>query len=122
MNNISLIGRLTKDYEVKNLPSGKSMGILSLAVDDGWGDNKHTSFFEVVVFGKQVDAHSNYIGKGSKIGVQGSIRQDRWEGQDGTKRSKIKVIADRIEYLDAKPTTKVEQHGFDDMAGDDIPF
>lgn len=110
MNVISIIGRLTKDYEVKYLPNGKAVGSLSLAVNDGWGDKEHTSYYDVAVFGNSAERHTNYISKGSKIGVTGSIRQDRWEDKQGTKRSKVKIIANQIDYLDAK---KDRQDDFD---------
>jgi single-strand DNA-binding protein len=103
MNNLSIIGRLTKDYEIKFLPSGKPMGMISLAVNDGWGDNKHTSFFDITVFGNAAERHADYIKKGSLIAVAGSIRQERWESQDGKKHSKVKIVANQIDYLDSKP-------------------
>jgi single-strand DNA-binding protein len=101
MNNVSIIGRLTKDYEVKHTPAGKAIGALSIAVNDGWGDNKHTSFYEVTVFGKSVERHKLFIGKGSLVGITGSLRQERWES-NGEKRSKVKIVANQIDYLDPK--------------------
>jgi single-strand DNA-binding protein len=109
MNNLAIIGRLTKDYEVRFLPSGKSIGEFTLAVNDGWGENEHTSYFDVTVFGKSVERHSDYIKKGSLIGVTGSIRQERWESKDGQKRSKVKVVANRIDYLDSKPKEETSE-------------
>lgn len=116
MNNLSIIGRLTGEYEVKYLPSGTAVGNFSIAVDDGYGDKKHTSFFEVAVFGKSVEQHKQYIGKGSKVGISGSIRQERWESK-GEKRAKIKITANRIEYLDAK-----KSDSFNRVTDSVIPF
>lgn len=118
MNFIGIIGRLTKDYEVKYTSSGKAIGNFTLAVDTGWGDNKQTSFFDVAVFGNSVEHHKDYISKGSKVAIEGSLRQERWEAKDGTKRSVIKIVANRIDYLDAK-----KQEGFGNSADDsDPPF
>jgi single-strand DNA-binding protein len=113
MNNVSLIGRLTKDYELKDV-NGKSVGAISIAVDDGWGDNKHTSFYDIRVYGEQAKKHGSYISKGSMIGVTGSLRQNRWE-KDGVKRSAISISAVKIDYLDSKPKTVVDDE-------DNIPF
>lgn len=121
MNNISIIGNLTRDYEVKYTTNGDAIGVFNIAHNDGYGDNEHVSYFEVTTFGKQAARHGEYISKGSKVAITGSIRQDRWEAQDGTKRSKVKIIAHRVQYLDAKKkgnTDDVTQ----EVAEDDIPF
>jgi single-strand DNA-binding protein len=102
MNSISIIGNLVKDYEVRHLPSGDPIGNFTIAVNDGYGEKKHVSYFDVAVFGKFVEQHAKYIGKGSKVAIEGSLRQERWES-NGQKRSKVKVVAGRIEYLDGKP-------------------
>jgi len=120
VNNLSIIGRLTGDYELKYTSNSKPIGSFTIAVDDGWGDNKHTSFFDVVAFGKQAENHGNFIRKGSKVGIEGGIRQDRWEAQDGSKRSKIKITANRIEYLDSKP--KGNDSDVTTCNDKDIPF
>lgn len=125
MNSVSIIGRLTKDYEVRHLASGKSIGELNIAVDDGWGDNKHVSYFDVVVLGNRADTHGNYIKKGSRIAIQGRLKQERWEGKDGTRRSKIRIIAVAIEYLDPKPKDNGSADGGyygSTENDDDLPF
>lgn len=108
MNSTNIIGRLTKDYETKDV-AGKPIGNFTIAVNDGWGDKEHTSYYDVAVFGSSAERHAQYIGKGSKVGVTGSLRQERWQSGDGTKRSKIKIIANQIDYLDSKPVDKQEE-------------
>jgi single-strand DNA-binding protein len=98
MNNVNIIGNLVRDYELKYTANNKPIGSFSIAVQDGYGDNEHTSYYDVTVFGEQAKRHEQHIGKGSKVGISGSLKQDRWES-NGEKRSKVKIIAMRLDYL-----------------------
>ena len=105
MNKVVQIGRMTKDAELKYLPgSGTAVANFSIAVDDGFGDNK-TFFFNIVVFGKSAEAVVNYTHKGSKVAVIGKLTTRTWDAQDGTKRYATEIVADSfggIEFLDSK--------------------
>lgn len=116
MNSLSIIGRLTGEYELKYTPSGKPVGNFSIAINDGFGENEHTSFFNVVTFGAAAERHGKYIGKGSQVGITGSIKQERWE-KDGKKHSMVKITALKIDYLSSATITKEV-----DEADEDIPF
>lgn len=106
MNRVELIGRLTKDPELRFTPgNGTAVANFQIAVDDGFGDNKKTYFHSIVVWGKSAEAVSNYTHKGSKIAVAGKLTQRDYDDKDGTKRYITEVVADLyggIEFLDSK--------------------
>lgn len=101
MTNIVVItGRITKDLELKQAGQTQVTNF-SMAVDNPFkkGD---TYFFDVVAFGKTAELLNNYCGKGSKIGVEGTLKQDRFTDKEGNNRSVIRVNANRIEFMDSK--------------------
>lgn len=102
INTVVLIGRLTRDSELKYSKSGMPIARFSLAVNrsrkkgEEWVDE--VSFFEVDYFGKGAEAVNRYLTKGQQVGVEGELRQDRWE-QDGQPRSKVVVNATNVRLL-----------------------
>jgi single-strand DNA-binding protein len=102
MNHVNLIGRLTRDAELKYTPSGQAVSKFSIAVNrsvkrgEKWEDE--ANFFDIVLWGKRAEALDQYLTKGKQIGVDGELRQDRWQ-QDGQNRSKVEVIATNINLL-----------------------
>ncbi len=102
INVVTLVGRLTRDSELKYTNSGYAVCNFSLAVnrrkrsDDQW--TEEVSYFDIVLFGKRGEAIQQYLGKGKQIAVSGELRQDRWE-QDGQKRSKVVIVASDIQFL-----------------------
>ncbi len=110
MNSVCLIGNLTKDPELRYTPQGTAVSVLSIAVNEGYGDKKETHFFQCQVWGKTAENCNQYLTKGSKVGITGSLRQQRWE-KDGNKKSKIIINAQRIEFLTTK--NKEEKEDFD---------
>ena len=106
MNKIILTGRLTKDPELRFTPgNGNAVSSFSIAVDDGFGDNKKTYFFNIVVWGKTAEAVANFTHKGSKVLVNGKLTNSTYEAQDGIKKYITEVVADSfngIEFLDSK--------------------
>ena len=107
INRVTLVGRLTRDPELKHLPSGTAVLELGLAVngrkqDAGgqWVDKPN--FFDVKVFGNQAEMLSQHLGKGRRIGVDGRLDWSSWESQDGGKRSKVEVIAQSVQFLDSR--------------------
>jgi single-strand DNA-binding protein len=115
INVVVLSGNLTRDPELKALPSGTAVCDLGLAVN-GYVANKgpKVDFFDVTCFGKVAEAVAQYLTKGSHIAISGRLEQQRWENKDGQKRTKIKVVADRIEF-----PSKGKGNGAND---DDTPF
>ena len=102
VNYVILIGRLTRDAELKYTNSGLAVSSFSLAVNrrkrsgDNW--EEEVSFFDLALFGKRAESINQYLTKGQQVAVEGSLSQDRWE-QDGSKRSKVKIIANNIQLL-----------------------
>lgn len=102
INVVTLVGRLTRDSELKYTNTGYAVCNFSLAVNrkkrsgDQWTDE--VSYFDVVLFGKRGEAIQQYLGKGKQIAVSGELRQDRWE-QDGQKRSKVVIVSSDIQFL-----------------------
>jgi single-strand DNA-binding protein len=107
INRVTLVGRLTRDPELQHLPSGTPVLRLGLAVNgrqqDGagnWVDKPN--FFDVKVFGNQADMLSQHLAKGRRIGVDGRLDWSSWEAQDGSKRSKVEVVAQSVQFLDSR--------------------
>lgn len=116
INNVVLTGRLGRDPEVKTTSSGKSVATFSVAVDDGYGDNKTTSWVRVVAWEKTADAVGEYLHKGSLVGVSGRLQEQKWE-KDGEKKSILQVVAIKVEFLEPKQTPKSQT-----ISDEDIPF
>lgn len=105
MNTVNLIGRLVRENELKYTKSGKAVATNTIALDDGWGDNKRSYFIPLVVWEKQAESLANYTGKGSKIAVNGKLTSRSYETHNGQKRTVIEVVANQyggIEFLDTK--------------------
>jgi single-strand DNA-binding protein len=102
LNHVVLIGRLTRDAELKYTAGGQAVCEFSLAVNwrrkngDQWVDE--VNFFDVVLWGRSGEAINQYLLKGKQIAVDGELRQDRWD-QDGQKRSKVKIMANNVQLL-----------------------
>lgn len=100
VNQVFLIGRLTRDVELRTTTSGKNVATFSLAVDRG---QDQTDFFDVTAWEKTAELVNQYTQKGSKVHVQGSIQQESWEDKaSGQKRSKVVVVARDVTFLDSK--------------------
>jgi single-strand DNA-binding protein len=100
MNSVNLIGRLTADPEIRYFESGKSIAKFSLAVNRS---KDEADFFELEAWEKTAEIASQYCKKGSKIGVTGSLHQERWQDStSGANRSKVVVRCSRVDLLDSR--------------------
>lgn len=101
MNKTVLIGRLTKDPELKFTP-GKGMAVatFTIAVDRKFSKEKEADFIPIVVWGKQAESTANYMSKGKLIGVSGRIQTRSYDAKDGTKRYVTEVVADEVQFLE----------------------
>jgi single-strand DNA-binding protein len=107
INRVTLVGRLTRDPELRGLPSGTSVLNIGLAVNGRQKDQsgnwtEKPNFFDVKVFGAQADMLANHLAKGRRIGVDGRLEWSSWDAQDGTKRSKVEVVAQSVQFLDSR--------------------
>lgn len=119
MNKVIMIGRVTKDIEVKATPNGKSVTMFTLAVDDGHGENKRTYFPSIVVWGKPAEACGKCLRKGSQVAISGKLTTRSYDAKDGSKRYVTEVVADMydgVRFLDSK---KQDNSSMDDEV---IPF
>jgi len=102
-NKVILLGRLTRDPEIRYTPSGNAVTTFGMAVNnprkqgDEW--QEETCFIDIVIFGKQAENCNEYLSKGNLVLVEGRLRWRSWEGQDGQKRSKHEVIATNIQFM-----------------------
>jgi single-strand DNA-binding protein len=106
INHVVLVGRLTRDAELKYTASGQAVCKFSLAINrdrkngDQW--EKEVNYFDIVLWGKRGEAVSKFLLKGKSVGVDGELRQDRWQ-QDGQNRSKVEIIAGNVQLLGGSP-------------------
>ena len=134
MNNVVLVGRLTRDPELKYITgNGTAVANFAIAVDrefSGKDGKKETDFIDIQVWGKSAENCANYIGKGSLVAIQGSIRVDSYQDQEGNNRKMTRVNANRVQFLDSKKDKQVNDVIPDGQFGnfqevddtDDIPF
>ena len=137
INHVVLVGRLTRDAELKYTNSGLQICKFSLAINrrrkngDQWVDE--ANFFDCTMMGRSAEAIHRYLVKGKQIGVDGELRQNRWE-QDGQPRSKVEIFANNVQLLGgpggqsdraAGPSRGESQGPAGDIGGsfeDDVPF
>ncbi|WAW14621.1 single-stranded DNA-binding protein [Peptostreptococcus equinus] len=137
MNNTVLVGRLCKDPELRYIPgSGTPVATFTLAIDRDYKNkdgSTTTDFIPVEVMGKPAEFCANYITKGRLVGIQGSIRVDRYETPNGEKRNFTKVAGRNIQALDYanddkggnpkfEPSGSVGSSEFNSIDDDDVPF
>ena len=102
LNHVTLIGRLTRDAELKYTPGGLAISSFSIAVNrrrkngDQWVDE--VSYFDINLYGKPAESLKQYLTKGKQVAVDGELRQDRWE-KDGQNHSRIYIAANNVQLL-----------------------
>jgi single-strand DNA-binding protein len=102
INNCQIIGRVTRDPEARNLPSGSMVVNIGIATNRTWKNSEgvkqeEVEFVNAVAFGKLADIIKQYVVKGQLIYIQGRLKTDSWEAKDGTKRSATKVIIENMQ-------------------------
>ncbi|NFO03154.1 single-stranded DNA-binding protein [Clostridium botulinum] len=108
MNKVVLIGRLTKDPELRFTPgAGTAVTTLTLAVDkyNSKSGQREADFVPVVVWGKQAESTANYMTKGSQMAISGRIQTRNYEAKDGTKRYVTEVVATEVQFLSKSNTS-----------------
>jgi single-strand DNA-binding protein len=136
-NRIILIGRLTRDPELRYVPSGAPVASFTLAVDRPFKDqqgNRETDFIDIVAWRKLAEQVSQYMTKGRMVAVEGRLQIRSYETQDGQKRKVAEVVADGVRFLDrartsggpGEPAVTAPAGGGDDTAqggpDEDVPF
>ena len=135
-NRVLLMGNLTRNPEIRYTPSGTAVADLGLAINENFRNKagetvEQTCFVDVVVWGRQAETSAEYLHKGSPVFVEGRLQLDQWENQQGEKRSKLRVRADRVQFLGspgkgaeygAAPGDSGPQPPSMDSDDDDVPF
>ena len=127
LNKVFLIGRLTRDPEIRFLPSGTQVTTFSIAVNrrykvgEDW--REETYYFDIETFGNLAERLGKQLNKGTQILIEGQLRQDRWETSSGEKRSKVKVVADKVNLVGNVPrdTQSQSMSTVDDEVPSDLP-
>lgn len=145
INRVILVGRLTRDPELKSTNSGSYFCRFTLASNRSiyrkdQDPKEEVGFFDCVAWGKQAEIISKYVQKGRRVGIDGSLRFSSWENTEGKKQSKIEIFVENFQFLDPKGADRTPTQSFDDdmamgavrstpsagdvdtMSDDDIPF
>ena len=126
LNKVLLIGNLTRDPEVRYLPSGTAVAEFDIGVNRRFKNRegelqKETLFMRISSFGRTAEFCGEYLKKGRRVYVEGRLRSDSWEAKDGTKRTRISVVAERIQFADPKPAAAAEEEGQESPAANQEP-
>ena len=144
MNKVILLGNLTRDPEMRNIPNGNSkVTNFGLAMNERWNDaqsgeqRESVCFVEVEAWNRQAEVIDQYFKKGSQILVEGSLKFEQWQADDGTNRNRLKVRLQRFEFVGVNPNGNGNQQAgntgqaansestpmtTDEVSDDDVPF
>ena len=115
LNRIILIGRLTKQPELRVTPGGLSVATFTLAVDrrPTQSGQKEADFIDVVVFGKLAEITCKYLDKGRQVAVEGRLQTRVYDTKDGQRRKVWEVIGDNVQFLGSKPAARSSDSDYD---------
>ena len=112
INKAILMGRLTRDPELRHTGTGTPVCSFSIAIDNGYGENRQTDFINCVAWNKTAEFVSNYFQKGRMIIVIGRISTRSWEGQDGKRNYTTEVVASEVSFGESKRSQDGSSGGF----------
>lgn len=103
LNKVFIVGNLTRDPELKSLPSGAKVASFSVATNRVWSDQsgkrqEATDYHNIVVFGRVAETSAQYLKKGSSVLVEGRLQTRSWDGSDGKKNYRTEIVADRVQF------------------------
>ena len=120
MNKVIMIGRLTREPELRFTASGKPVANFTLAVDrnrpNAQGE-KETDFIRIIVWGKQAENCSNYLGKGRLVGIEGRLQISKYQDREGKDRTSAEIVAEFVQFLDRAPNNNGGSSGSDRQPG-----
>ena len=132
VNRIIIIGNLGSEPEMRFTPNGRPVTSFSAATNRRYttseGERREeTEWFTVVTWGRLAEQCNQFLSKGRLVYVEGRLRTHSWEGQDGQKRYRNEIVADRVSFLDRQASSHLNEDkgvepGIDDIEPDDIPF
>lgn len=129
INKVIVMGRLTASPEMRSLPSGVPVASFSIAVNRRYKDKsgqwqEESFFFDIDAFGQLAERIGKQINKGDQVLIEGQLRQDKWEDKNGEKRSKIKIVAERVALI-SKPSGNTNANATEEVIEetiDDVPW
>lgn len=115
INRVTISGNLTRDGELRTTPGGTDVLALGVAVNDRaknqqtgqWEDRPN--FIDCVMLGSRAQSLAPYLCKGTKVAIEGKLRWSQWQAQDGSKRSKVEIVVDEIEFMSARDQAPKQQ-------------
>ncbi len=132
VNRMIIIGNLGSEPEMRFTPNGRPVTSFSVATNRRYttsdGERREeTEWFTVVTWGRLAEQCNQFLSKGRLVYVEGRLRSHSWEGQDGQKRYRNEIVADRVSFLDRQPSAHLTEEkgdigGTDELEPDDIPF
>lgn len=126
-NKVILMGNLTRDPEMKYLPNGSAVTNFGIAMNEKYTDRQtgeqkeNPCFVEVAAWGRQAEIVNEYLSKGSPVFLEGSLKFDSWETEDGTKRSRLSVTAFRIQLIGGRRDGDEAGRGYAESASTSTP-
>ena len=125
MNRVEIIGRLTRDPEIRVTQDGQTtIGRFGIAVDRR-GKEQKADFFNVTAFNKTAQFAEKYLKKGTKIALSGRLQLDEYTNKDGQKVTSVSIVAEEVEFCESKKTEGKPKDGFMDVPkdlGEELPF
>ena len=132
LNHVALVGRLTRDPELRYTASGEPVCAMRVAVTsrarNGEGYEDRPNFLDVTTFGPHAEAAAEHLAKGRRIGVAGRLVWREWTADDGSRREAVQIVASSVQYLDAPTRVGSDvpwvgaSNGKGAAGGDDLPF
>lgn len=121
LNQVTLIGNLTRKPEIRYTPKDTAVGDISIAINSSYKDQQGTvhdevCYVDIVAWGRQAETAQEFLDKGAPILVEGRLQLDQWETKEGEKKSRLRVRADRITFLNRAPNREGgggDREGFD---------
>lgn len=125
MNKVILMGRLTRDVEVRYSQSGTAFARVGIAVERPFSKDKAADFFNLTAFGKTAEFMGKYLSRGERVLINGRLQTSTYEGKDGIKRTNTDIIVDNVEFADTKKKAAApsdDRYGGEPVDDEDTPF
>ena len=123
LNVAAIMGRLTRDPELKTTQSGVSVCRFSIACDRNFarqGEERKADFFDIVAWRQQAEFVCKYFAKGSLIAIQGHLQTDSYQAKDGTNRTRVEIVADTVNFAGSKGTDRPAVQSFDQQTANHV--
>jgi len=122
-NNMTAIGNLGLDCEIRRTQSGTAVATFSIPVESGWGENKHTSWLRCTLFGKRAEGGLiQYLVKGQQVAVSGELKVNQYTNKEGAEKTSVDLIVDDVALLGGRPQQQATQQAPAQKQKNNDPF